>query len=169
MDVTGLNDSDKVLDERNGVYVTSIPGAARWLDSSESLESLSLEDPVMLKGDKDRIVAQGQKEVGVEVKCYSRTENEMKVCDLVEVIGILEIPEEEVGDENGLVIHAVTFEKKLLSDVVLSPRETVSSGIHSTSCSNFQSTLSKPKISSFATLQVFLREILSLHNLSCLT
>lgn len=128
MDVDALNDADKVLDERNGIYVTSIPGAARWLESSDSLESLSLDDNNALKGDKDRIVAQGQKEVGVVVKCYSRTENETKVCDLVEVIGILEVPDEDSGGENGLVIHAVTLERRNLNDIVLSQRETLSAG-----------------------------------------
>jgi len=130
MDITTINDSDKVLDQRNGMYVTSMPGASRWLESSESLESLSLEDSTMLKGDKDRIVRQGQKEIGLVVKCYSLIENEMRVCDLVEIIGILETPDEDAGEENSLVIHAVTFEKKQLSDVVLSQRETLSTGFH---------------------------------------
>ena len=130
MDVDALKDSDKVLDERNGIYVTSIPGAARWLESSDSLESLSLEDNNVLKGDKNRIVAQGQKEIGIVVKCYSRAENDLKVCDLVEVIGILEVPDEDSSNENGLVIHAVTLEKKELNDIVLSQRETLSTGFY---------------------------------------
>jgi len=128
MDVDALTDADKVLDERNGIYVTSIPGSARWLESSDSLESLSLDDDSVLKGDKDRIVSKGQKEIGVVVKCYSRTENEIKVCDLVEVIGTVEVPDEDSGNENGLVIHAVTLEKKHLNDIVLSQRETLPAG-----------------------------------------
>jgi len=97
--------------------VTSIPGVARWLETSDSIESLSLEE-MRLLGDKERIVSYGQqKEIGAVVKCYCGAENKLKVCDLVEVIGILEIPESE--EENEIVLHAVTIYPRHLNDVVI--------------------------------------------------
>lgn len=101
--------------------MTSIPGCSKWFEASESLESLSLEDSSLLKGDEERIVEQGQKQVGVVVKCYSGLENILKVCDLVEVIGILEMPDETVEGEDtaDVVIHAITAQKKQLNSIVL--------------------------------------------------
>lgn len=101
--------------------MTSIPGIAKWFDASESLESLSLDECSLLKGDKQRIVEHGQKQVGVVVKCYSGLENTLKVCDLVEVIGILEMPDEciEGEDTADIVIHAITAQKKQLNTIVL--------------------------------------------------
>jgi hypothetical protein len=132
-----IQSPDTVLDERNGVYLTSIPGCSRWFES-ESLETLSLEESV-LKGDKERVVRLGQREVGVVVKCYSGVDTSLKVCDLVEVIGILEMPEqpdpdqphdeeedEEVSTE--VVIHAVTIQKKSLRDLVFSKYGELSTG-----------------------------------------
>jgi hypothetical protein len=122
-----INSPDAILDERTGIYVTSVPGAARWLDST-SLETLSLEDvPTVLKGDKDRVVSAGQPEIGVVVKCYLGVENTVKVCDLVEIIGILECPEadEEEGPVD-VVIHAITLKKKQLDEIVLATREKLS-------------------------------------------
>jgi hypothetical protein len=123
-----INSHDAILDERTGIYVTSVPGAAKWLDPADLLETLSLEDsPAVLKGDKDRVVAHGQKELGVVVKCYSGIENSIKVCDLVEIIGILEMPEDSQDHEHAnVVIHAVTLEKKRLHDIALSNREQLS-------------------------------------------
>ena len=117
-----IQSPNTILDERNGIYVTSIPGCARWFDVSESLELLSLEETSLLRGDKERIVGHGQKEIGVVVKCYSGMENSLKVCDLVEFIGILEMPEEQIEDEeetNELVIHAITVRKKRLNDIIM--------------------------------------------------
>jgi hypothetical protein len=101
--------------------MTSIPGCAKWFEASESLASLSLEDSSLLKGEEERIVEQGQKPVGVIVKCYSGLENSLKVCDLVEVIGILEMPDEAIeGEETtDVVIHAITAQKKQLDSIVL--------------------------------------------------
>ena len=101
--------------------MTSIPGCSKWFEAPESLESLSLEDSSLLKGDEERIVEQGQKQVGVVVKCYSGLENTLKVCDLVEVIGILEMPDETVEGEDtaDVVIHAITAQKKQLNGIVL--------------------------------------------------
>ena len=117
-----IQSPDNVLDERNGVYVTSIPGCARWFNGPESLDSLSLEETSLLRGDKDRTVAHGQKEIGVVVKCYSGLENSLKVCDLVEFIGILEMPDEQIEDEEAsseFVIHAITMQKKKFSNIIL--------------------------------------------------
>ena len=101
--------------------MTSIPGSAKWFEASESLESLSLDECSLLKGDKERIVEHGQKQVGVVVNCYSGLENTLKVCDLVEVIGILEIPDEPVEgvDTTDVVIHAIIAQKKQLNTIVL--------------------------------------------------
>jgi hypothetical protein len=120
-----------MLDERAGIYVTSIPGCARWFDSSDSIETLSLEDTAVLKGDKDRIVARGQTEIGVVVRCYAGLENTVKVCDLVEIIGILEMPEDQTEDEEDsseVVIHAVTLQKRQLNDIILAKHGRLSSG-----------------------------------------
>ena len=113
-----INSSNVKLDERHGVYMTSIPGITRWFEASDSIESLSLEES-KLQGDKERIVTYGQqKEIGVVVKCYCGAENKLKVCDLVEVLGILEVPESE--EENAeVVIHAVTLYPRQLNDVIL--------------------------------------------------
>lgn len=122
-----INSPDAILDERTGIYATSVPGAARWLEPT-SLDNLTLEDvPAVLNGDKDRIVLAGQPEIGVVVKCYSGVENSVKVCDLVEIIGILEYPEpdEEEGRVD-VVIHAITLKKKKLDEIVLSTREKLS-------------------------------------------
>ena len=117
-----INSPDTVLDERNGVYMTSIPGSTRWFNSP-NMESLSLDENLLLKGDKLRVVAHGQKEVGVVVKCYLGAENELKVCELVEVVGILEMPEDrshedEEDEPSSVVIHAITIAKKNLNDLV---------------------------------------------------
>jgi hypothetical protein len=130
-----IQSPDTVLDERNGVYVTSIPGCSRWFES-ESLETLSLEESV-LKGDKERVVGLGQREVGVVVKCYSGVDTSLKVCDLVEVIGILEMPEQPEHDQQDeeeeevsteVIIHAVTIQKKSLRDLILTKYGELSSG-----------------------------------------
>jgi len=122
-----IDSPDAILDERTGIYVTSVPGAARWLDPA-SLETLSLEDmPAVLRGDKDRVVSAEQHEIGVVVKCYSGIENTVKVCDLIEVIGILEVPEADEEDGHvDVVIHAVTLKKKRLDEIVLSTRDKLS-------------------------------------------
>jgi hypothetical protein len=122
-----ISSPDAILDERTGIYVTSVPGAARWLDPT-SLEDLSLEDvPTVLKGDKDRVVSAGQQEIGVVVKCYSGVENSVKVCDLVEIIGILEYPEaDEKEGHIDVVIHAITLKKKQLNEIILATREKLS-------------------------------------------
>jgi hypothetical protein len=138
---TDIQSPDTVLDERNGVYVTSIPGCSRWFEN-ESMEGLSLgESP--LKGDKERIVGLGQREVGIVVQCYSGVDRSLSVCDLVEVIGILEMPEhvehsenaeheeeeeEEEGERTDVIIHAVTIQKKSLGDMVLSRYGDLSQG-----------------------------------------
>jgi hypothetical protein len=120
-----------VLDERAGIYITSIPGCSPWFES-KSIESLSLENAENLKGDKNRVVSCGQREIGVVVKCYSGSETQLKVCDPVDVIGILEIPEDVAEDEDfAVIIHAITVQKKHLSDVVLSNHEPLSSGTNS--------------------------------------
>lgn len=68
------------------------------------------------------------------VKCYSGVENHLKVCDLVDVIGILEMPahhdveEEEDVEETEVVIHAVTIKKRQLHEIVKSQSPTLSSG-----------------------------------------
>jgi Mini-chromosome maintenance replisome factor len=129
-----IHSPDTVLDERNGVYLTSIPGCARWLDSSESLESLSLDDSP-LRGDRDRVVSHGQKEIGAVVKCYSGLENSMRVCDLVEVVGILEMPDEhpheDDEDTREVIIHAVTIQKRQLNEIVTAKYGRLSSGTSS--------------------------------------
>jgi hypothetical protein len=131
---TDIQSPDTVLDERNGVYVTSIPGCSRWFEN-ESMEGLSLGESV-LKGDKERIVGFGQREVGIVVQCYSGVDRTLSVCDLVEVIGILEMPEhiehtthEEEDEATDVVIHAVTIQKKSLGDMVLSKYGQLSQGI----------------------------------------
>ena len=123
-----MNSPDAILDERTGVYVTSIPGSAKWLDPPNSLESVSLEDfPAILKGEKDRVISHGQQEIGVVVKCYSGIESQIKVCDIVETIGILEMPEDSQEDEHiAVVIHAITLKTKQLHEIVLSNREQLS-------------------------------------------
>jgi len=111
--------------------MTSIPGNTKWFEASESLELLSLEDFSHLKGDTERIVEYGQKHIGVVVKFYSGLENSLKVCDLVEVIGILEMPDEPVeGEEDTMdvVIHAITAQKKTLNNNVLEKLGRLSSG-----------------------------------------
>ena len=129
-----IHSPDTVLDERNGMYLTSIPGCAQWLDSSEPLESLSLDDSP-LRGDRDRVVLHGQKEIGVVVKCYSGLENSMRVCDLVEVVGILEMPDEhpheDDEDEKQVIIHAVTIQKRQLNEIVAAKYGRLSSGTSS--------------------------------------
>jgi len=123
-----MDSPDVILDERTGLYVTSIPGFAKWLEQANSLESLSLEDfPAILKGDKDRVISQGQREIGAVVKCCLGIESPIKVCDLVEIIGILEMPEaSEEGEHIDVVIHAVTLKRKQLHDIALSSRERLS-------------------------------------------
>jgi hypothetical protein len=121
-----IHSPDTILDERNGVYMTSIPGCARWLEMS-SLESLSLEDNTALRGDKERIVSHGQKEIGVVVKCYSGLENSIRVCDLVEVVGILEMSDHE-DEETNVIIHAVTIRKRQLNEIVTAKYGRLSSG-----------------------------------------
>jgi hypothetical protein len=120
-----INSPGALLDERAGIYVASIPGAAKSLDSANFLEMLSLEDsPAILKGDKDRVVSCGQQGFGVVVKCYSGVENSIEVYDLVEIVGILEMPEDSQDQEHAdVVIHAVTLKKKQLDDITLSNRE----------------------------------------------
>jgi hypothetical protein len=113
--------------------MTSIPGATSWFTSSaESLSSLSLDESNVLRGEKDRIV--GDKGIGVVVKCYSGLENSLRVCDLVEVVGILEMPigEDVEGDdeENGVVIHAVMAKKRHLHELVKSQNPPLTSGTH---------------------------------------
>ena len=123
-----IDSADVVLDERNSIYVTSIPGCGRWLDGSESLEPLSLEETTVLKGNKDRVVAHGQKEIGLVVKCYNGLENNMKVCDIAEIIGILEMPEQD--EENiEVIVHAVTMRKKRLNDIILARHSQLSTGL----------------------------------------
>lgn len=113
--------------------MTSIPGATSWFTSSpESLSSLSLDELSVLRGEKDRVV--GNKGIGVVVKCYSGLENSLRVCDLVEVIGILEIPEEEAvegeDEEMGVVVHAVMAKKRHLHEIVKSQNPPLTSGTH---------------------------------------
>jgi hypothetical protein len=84
-----------------------------------------------LKGDKERVVGHGQKEIGIVVKCYSGLENSLKVCDLVEFIGILEMPDEQIEEEEEnieIVIHAITARKKQLNDIILEQHGRLSSG-----------------------------------------
>lgn len=72
----------------------------------------------------------GQKEIGFVVKCYSGMENNLKVCDLVEFIGILEMPEEQIEDEEystEVVIHAITVQKKQLHEIILEKQGRLSS------------------------------------------
>jgi hypothetical protein len=109
--------------------VTSIPGCTKWFQSP-SLESLSLENSTVLKGEKERIVDHGQKEIGVLVKCYSGIENSLKVCDLVEIIGILEWPDNQIEEEEKeVIIHAVTIRKKDLYEIVMDRFTLLSQGI----------------------------------------
>jgi Mini-chromosome maintenance replisome factor len=141
-----INSPDAILDERAGLYVTCVPGAARWLDPT-SLEDLSLEDvPTVLRGDKDRVVSAGQSETGVVVKCYSGVENTVKVCDLVEIIGILEYPEpdEEEGHID-VIIHAITLKKKQLDEIVLATREKLSLRISPPAAELMAAEMSKAK------------------------
>jgi hypothetical protein len=78
-----------------------------------------------------RISAYGQREVGVVVKCYLRAEESLKVCDLIEVVGVLEISEDTEGDEvsPSVAIHAVTIQKKQLKDLVVQKYGRLSSGM----------------------------------------
>jgi len=70
-----------------------------------------------------------QKGMGVVVKCYCGAENKLRVCDLVEIIGILEMPEEASEDDhNEMVIHAVTIQPRQLNNVVLGKCGSLSSG-----------------------------------------
>ena len=137
-----------VLDERNNIYVTSIPGWASWLSSPETLESLSLNEDNLLKGDKSRIPAHGQREFGVLLKCYNRAEDSLKVCDLIEVIGILDVPEdmEDAEDSREVAIHAVTIQKRHLNDIVVSKYGRLSQGMPSSNFVNVQVKLQKRKI-----------------------
>lgn len=111
------------------MYVTSIPGCTRWFEGSDSISSLSLEES-KLYGEKERIVTYNQqKGMGVVVKCYCGAENKLRVCDLVEIIGILEMPEEaSENDHNEMVIHAVTIQPRQLNNVVLGKCGSLSSG-----------------------------------------
>lgn len=99
----------------------------------------------MLKGDKDRVEALGQKEVGIIVKCYCGLENTVKVCDLVEILGILEMPEEN-DEDMGVVVHAVTMRKKQLNEIILAKQGQLSTSISICPCANSQPTWRKRRI-----------------------
>jgi hypothetical protein len=117
-----LDERSSILDERAGIYVTSIPGCNKWFNSSESTESLSRNDAAVLKGDKDRVVAAGQHEIGIVVKCYNGLEKTLSVCSLVEIIGILEMPDEhleEEGETTQVIIHAITAKQKQFNEIIL--------------------------------------------------
>ena len=123
-----MNSPDIKLDERQAIYVTGVPGRTSWLeDLPGSLDSLSLdqEGNTLLKGEKERIVTFGQqKEIGVVVKCYCGAERKLRVCDLIEIVGILEVSEET--DE--VVLHAITLQQKSLHDIVLAKYPALSLG-----------------------------------------
>jgi hypothetical protein len=133
--------------------VTSIPGVSRWFEGSDSLESLSLEDSAV-RGEKERIVTYGQqKEIGTVVKCYCGAENKLKVCDLVDVVGILEMPESD--EETEIVIHAVTIYPRQLHDVTITKYGSLNSGMpHLTLL--IQSTSQRQEIYSWNTQQICL-------------
>lgn len=117
------------------MYCTSIPGSSKWFNAPEGLELLSLDDSSVLRGDKERTISHGQKEIGLIVNCYLGLENSLKVCDLVEIIGVLEMPDErnhEEGEgERGVVIHAITIQKRQLHEIVLAKHQPLSSGKYS--------------------------------------
>jgi hypothetical protein len=122
-----MNSPDIKLDERQAIYVTSIPGCTRWFELPDTIESLSLDENSSLEGDNERIIKYGQqKGVGAIVKCYCGVESKIRVCDLVEIIGILEVPEET--NDREVILHAVTIQPRSLRDLVLSRHKPLSSG-----------------------------------------
>jgi Mini-chromosome maintenance replisome factor len=112
-----VSSPDIKLDERQAVYVTSIPGCTRWFDLPATLDSLSLDDR-LVTGHEERVIKYGQeKGFGVVVKCYCGAESKLRVCDLVDVIGILEVPHD--ADDVEMVVHAITIQPRTLADLVL--------------------------------------------------
>ena len=92
------------------------------------MASLQLGDVETLKGDRDRIAGCGPREIGLVVKCYSGIEDQFKVCDLVDIVGILEIPEDDTseGAASEPALHAITIEKKQLCHMTLDGCERLS-------------------------------------------
>ncbi|QSL67104.1 hypothetical protein MERGE_001493 [Pneumocystis wakefieldiae] len=93
------SDPSILLDERQCLYATSIPGESEWLqgDLASMLGSLSL-DTSSETCITERFALKGQKHLAVILKTYAGMEASFRVCSLVEVIGILEKDTETVQE-----------------------------------------------------------------------
>ncbi|KAG4303916.1 hypothetical protein PORY_002660 [Pneumocystis oryctolagi] len=98
---TTLDPSDPtiLLDERQCLYATSIPGESKWLnqDLVNKLNALSLHtssDTYI----SERFPLKDQKHLAVILKTYAGMETQFNVCNVVDVVGILEKDTETIQE-----------------------------------------------------------------------
>lgn len=119
-----------LLDERQCLYATSIPGESEWLhkDLADALNSLSL-NTTCETYISERFALKDQKHLAVILKTYSGMDTSFRVCNVVDVIGMLEndteIVEECMTNDQRTVklqlpiIHVIHMNTVSLNDLVI--------------------------------------------------
>ncbi|KAG5437597.1 hypothetical protein PCANB_000634 [Pneumocystis canis] len=109
---TVLDPSDPtiLLDERQCLYATSIPGKSEWLhnDLSKKLNDLSL-NASSESYISERFPLKNQKHLAFILKIYAGMETQFRVCSVLDVVGILEKDTETVQESMTNDHHTAKF------------------------------------------------------------
>lgn len=124
------SDPSILLDERHCLYATSIPGESDWLkdDIVKALCTLSLNTSSETYI-SERFALKNQKHLAVILKTYAGMEAQFCVCNMVEVIGILEkdtemVLENPINNNSTVklqlpIIHVIHMDIINLNDLVI--------------------------------------------------